>query len=425
MGETLAPKRRAGRRMTRERAEFRQLAQSTEVGSVTRGQLAILAQSLPCTGLITATESHLLTVIINTARADAFNRSGRPIVFKSNRQLAFEINRSPGRVSRILSRLFDAGLITMQDSANLKRYPIRDEDGDIADACGIDLRILIARYEELAARVKQSRQERRVCDAAARRFRAALRGARSSLANGQGVSASKIAKLARRVDRIADFVGMAARAGVDLLRKATVVLDRLVARLLGATCQGCAEPDDEMTCADAGNDTHEQITTPDPLEESKREMRSACAEQVRSDLAGSASNGALEQSLRRGCGESNNEPAVRQALVGLDDVCRAAPSLFAYFPSPPRSWSDLARLMPQACRIAGVSEDARLRAVETMGQQAADVAIAITFEKYHRQEVSSPGGYLRAMTTRAASGRLHLSRSVFGLAVRNSLEISP
>jgi replication initiation protein RepC len=252
-----------------------------------------------------------------------------------------------------------------------------------------------------------------------------LRGARSSLANGQEVSASKIAKLARWVDRIAYFVGVAASAGVDLLRRATVILDSLVAKQLGANGQGCAEKDDDMTCADAGNDTHKQITTPHPLETSKTIMRSAYAEQVVSDQAGSASKGALERSLRRGCGGSNKEPAVRQALVGLDDVCRAAPSLFAYFPSPLRSWADLARLSPQACRIAGVSEDARLRAVETMGQQAADVAIAITFEKYHRQEVSSPGGYLRAMTTRAASGGLYLSRSVFGLAARNSMEISP
>ncbi|WP_313606999.1 plasmid replication protein RepC [Rhizobium sp.] len=411
--------------MTKERAEFRRLAQSTDVGTVTRGQLAILAQGLPCTGLISATESHLLTTIINTARAEAFDRAGRPIVFKSNRQLAFEINRSPGRVSRILSRLFDAGMITMQDSANLKRYPIRDGEGDIADACGIDLRILIARYDELDAHVKQSRQERRVCDAAARRYRAALRGARSAFCFEQGFSSDKLTRFARRIDRISGFVGVAARASADLLRRATAVLDRLVANLLGADRLRCIETDDDMTLADAANDMHSQITTPHSIESCKTKMRSASAEHIRSDLAGFASNWALEKSLRRGCGDSNRPPATGQALVGLNDVYRAAPSLFAYFTSPLRSWSDLARLIPQACRIAGVSEDARLRAVETMGQQAADVAIAITFEKYHRQEVSSPGGYLRAMTKRSATGELYLSRSVFGLAARNSMETSP
>ncbi|PLU13083.1 hypothetical protein BMJ29_30300, partial [Sinorhizobium medicae] len=49
--------------------------------------------------------------------------------------------------------------------------------------------------------------------------------------------------------------------------------------------------------------------------------------------------------------------------------------------------------------------------------------VAVTLEKYDRQEVSSPGGYLRAMTDRAAAGELHLARSVFGLAARNSMEV--
>ncbi|TIU06983.1 MAG: replication protein C, partial [Mesorhizobium sp.] len=37
-------------------------------------------------------------------------------------------------------------------------------------------------------------------------------------------------------------------------------------------------------------------------------------------------------------------------------------------------------------------------------------------------EVKSPGGYLRAMTERATAGELHLARSIFGLAARNSME---
>ncbi len=73
------------------------------------------------------------------------------------------------------------------------------------------------------------------------------------------------------------------------------------------------------------------------------------------------------------------------------------------------------------CRFAGISEDARARAVEQMGEQQA--AVAVTLEKYDRQEVNSPGGYLRAMTDRARAGELHLARSVFGLAARNSMEV--
>src|SRR5690606_20884350 len=111
MGEALQPVRRVGRKQTSQRTEFRRLAQTAEIGTVTRGQLIGLAQSLPCLGLINGTEAHLLVVLINTAPADSYDKGGRPIVFKSNAALAFEIGRSEGRVSRLLSRLFDVGLI--------------------------------------------------------------------------------------------------------------------------------------------------------------------------------------------------------------------------------------------------------------------------------------------------------------------------
>lgn len=35
----------------------------------------------------------------------------------------------------MLPSLFDAGLITMQESGNYKRYPIRNGDGEITDGC--------------------------------------------------------------------------------------------------------------------------------------------------------------------------------------------------------------------------------------------------------------------------------------------------
>lgn len=149
--------------------------------------------------------------------------------------------------------------------------------------------------------------------------------------------------------------------------------------------------------------------------ESNQERRSVNAEQLSSPKAGSASKWAFEESLRRGWSETNQPRRLPQAMVALQDVIRAVPALKTYGFAP-SSWADLARAVPLMCRFAGISEDARARA------QAA-VAVAMTLEKYDRQEVNSPGGYLRAMTDRARAGELHLARSVFGLAARNSMEI--
>ncbi|MBX5260632.1 MULTISPECIES: plasmid replication protein RepC [unclassified Rhizobium] len=424
MGNTQTNQRLSGRRITPRRAHFCRLAESARVGTITRAQLAVLVQSLPCIGLINGTESHLLVALINTAQADTFDKSGRPIVFKSNQQLAFEIGRSVGRVSRMLSRLFDAGLITMQDSGNYKRYPIRNGEGEITDGCGIDLRILIVRYAELDESVRQARAEKKAADTALRRYRGALRKARQALAVAAGHSERALARLAARIDRVSDLVGIAGKASSRMLRRATALLEWLVERLMQLPCRSKeAVHSQNMTCPYVENDMHKQITTPDPIAESNDERRSATAEQLSLLKAGSASKRAFEESLGRRRSESNQPQQLPRVLVALQDVLRAVPALKTYGFAP-TSWADLARTVPLICRFAGISDDAHRRAVEEMGEQQAAVAVAVTLEKYERQEVSSPGGYLRAMTDRARAGELHLARSIYGLAARNSMEVT-
>lgn len=412
MGNTQMHQRPIGRRITPQRAQFRRLAESADIGTVTRAQLAVLAQSLTCTGLINGTESHLLVALINTVPADSFDRSGRPIVFKSNQQLAFEIGRSVGRVSRMLSSLFDAGLITMQDSGNYKRYPIRNGDGEITDGCGIDLRILIVRYAELDGLVRQVRAEKKAADAGLRRYRGALRNALSAAAR---LSEDSLNRIGARIERLSNIVGIASKASSRVLRRATALLEWLIERMMQLPRRSAeAQETQNMTCPHVENGMHKQITTPHPFDESNHERRSA--------KAGSASKWAFEESLRRGRSEINQPRRLPQAMVALQDVIRAVPALKTYGFAP-SSWADLARAVPLMCRFAGISEDTRARAVEQMGEQQAAVAVAVTLEKYDRQEVNSPGGYLRAMTDRARAGELHLARSVFGLAARNSMEV--
>jgi replication initiation protein RepC len=423
MGETQMNLRPTGRRITPQRAHFRRLAESAEMGAVTRAQLTILVQSLPCVGLINGTESHLLLALVNTAQGDTFDKSGRPIIFKSNRQLAFEIGRSVGRVSRMLSRLFDAGLITMQDSGNYKRYPIRNGEGEITDGCGIDLRILIVRFAELDELVRRARAEKKAADAASRRYRGALRNARQALAIATEQTERVVKLIEGRIDRVSDRVGVAGKATSSVLRRATALLEWFVERLMRLPRRSAEGHESRhMTCPHVENGMHKQTTTPYSLADSNDERRSADAEQRNSVKAGYASKWAFEESLRRRRSEINRPQHLPQAKVALQDVVRALPALKTYGFTP-ANWGDLARAAPLMCRFVGISEDARRRAVEQMGEQQAAVAVAVTLEKYDRQDVKSPGGYLRALTDRAAAGELHLARSVFGLAARNSKEI--
>ncbi|CAN7752793.1 plasmid replication protein RepC [Mesorhizobium sp. LjNodule214] len=420
MGEAVPLKRPIGRRVTPQRTEYRRLSESAEMGSVARGQLAVLAHNLPCTGLINASESHLLVTLVNTASPEAFDKGGRPIVFKSNQQLAFEINRSVGRVSRMLSNLFDAGLVTMQDSGNYKRYPHRNADGLIVDGCGIDMRILIVRYRELDGLVRQAKAEKAAASAALRRYRGALRNLRYALATATGLSERAQSRLEARLERVVAVVGIAAKASSAALRRATALFEWLIERALQLCSR--SESTENSVCANAENDMHKQTTSPDPLVNSSENRRSAHAEQLRLLEAGSASQRAYEASLGGGSRQVNQPKHPPQALVALQDLVRAIPALDTYGFALPRTWAELARIVPQMCRIAGISDDARRRAVDQMGEQQAAVAVAVTLQKFDRQEVTSPGGYLRAMTKRAAAGELHLARSVFGLVARNMTE---
>lgn len=423
MVEALQPVRRVGRKQTSQRTEFRRLAQNAEIGTVTRGHLIGLAQSLPCLGLINGTEAHLLVVLINTAPAESYDKGGRPIVFKSNAALAFEIGRSEGRVSRVLSRLFDAGVITMQDSGNYKRYPVRDGDDSIADACGIDLRILIARFVELSGMVRQAKAEKKALNANLRRYRGAVRNLRYALVSMEELPARLRAMIEQRFTRVLDAVGIATKASSSVLRRATGLIEWIIERVMQLPHgEQPSARNEESTRPYVENDMHKQITNPYSLEYCKDEMRSAYAEQLSFPKTGFAGKKALEKSLRRNSSQVNQPHYSPQALVALQDLLRALPALTTYGVSRPRTWAELARLAPQICRMAGISEDARRRAVDQMGEQAAAIAIAITLQKFDERQVKSPGGYLRAMTARAAAGELHLARSVFGLAARHGME---
>lgn len=418
---TLCSKRPSGRKITPERVRHISVAKAAKLGTVQRFELEILAQALPCTGLINSTEAHLLLVLINTAPKGAFEQNGQPVVFKSNKQLAFEINRSESRVSYLLSRLFDAGLLTMQDSGNYKRYSGRPVDGQATDACGIDLRILVARFKELSAAVQMARREQAETNSAIRRYRGSVRMIRSLIDETASISTSTLASIESRLERILLFVGKPSSARSAVLKRASALIEWIAQRLAGVRTEETeASSVDNSICLYRENNKHIHNTNPYQPVSSNDERRSANAEQHKSVRAGYASKGAFEESLKRSLRQSKQQQNPQTGVVALNDLLRATPAIQATWGLTVKTWSDLIRAIPQMAVLAGISSDARDGAVREMGEQMAAVAIAVTIQKLETQEVTSAGGYLRAMTERAAEGQLHLSRSVYALVSRNA-----
>ncbi|WP_281432602.1 helix-turn-helix domain-containing protein, partial [Bartonella taylorii] len=87
-------KKISGRKLSAHHIEYRKLAESAQIGSVSRGQLIGLAKRMKKASLIKGTESELLLELLDTAPRELFEKGGVPIVFKSNRQLSYDIKRS-------------------------------------------------------------------------------------------------------------------------------------------------------------------------------------------------------------------------------------------------------------------------------------------------------------------------------------------
>ncbi|UTO28132.1 helix-turn-helix domain-containing protein [Bartonella harrusi] len=81
----------------------------------------------------------------------AFRKAGVPILFVANQEICSY--RSPGRMSRLLSGLYTAGLIVIWDCGYSGRQHTDDNERYTVSTRGIDLRMFIIRYRELKEKV--------------------------------------------------------------------------------------------------------------------------------------------------------------------------------------------------------------------------------------------------------------------------------
>src|SRR4051794_38294705 len=85
------------------------------------------------------------------------------IVFPSNEELSLRSHgMAPATLRRHLAALVELGLVIRRDSPNGKRYARKGRDGEIQQAFGFDLSILVSRameFEALAEGVRRARDE--------------------------------------------------------------------------------------------------------------------------------------------------------------------------------------------------------------------------------------------------------------------------
>ncbi|WP_375653625.1 helix-turn-helix domain-containing protein [Bartonella sp. OD88NMGDW] len=218
----------SARKLTSKHWEYIKIADNTDIGHISRSQLIFLVQELPIIGLIKGTEVHLLTKLLNTVPVSHFEKGKIPLVFKSNHQIGLEIGCTSVHVSRLLSRLFDKGLIVMRDSGNYKRYSFNSAN-HVPIACGIDLSILIARYPELQHSILTIKEEKKHHDMVVRTFCGVCHRLQLRI---EEIKFTSIASMfLNRMNKIKSVLGSPFKASTFKLEKAIKLFNWLLDRL--------------------------------------------------------------------------------------------------------------------------------------------------------------------------------------------------
>ena len=333
---------------------------------------------------------------------DALGGNAEMVVFPSNKAICERLNGMPcSTMRRHIARLVDAGLLMRRDSPNGKRY-VR-KHGEERVAFGFDLSPLYCRSEEVARAAEAVREaEDRV-----RRLREVVSLMRRDLA-----------ALAEFGEEIQPGLGL-----WDQFRDKAVLTARALRRKLTLEELSAYRTDLEALLDHARN----VIDGPET-----EEMNTIGAKFERHHHNSSEESIDLEPALEKG-GAAADAPDVETDAPGADVeeadtrrvpkiplhlVIAGCPSLKTFYQGDIRHWH---QLFDAACHVRpamGISASAWEEAQRFMGPEQASIVVAAILERF--SDIRSPGGYLRALTSKAAAGEFSSGPMVMALMSRRS-----
>lgn len=392
------------------------LAMANDVPEVSKAEVAIvLKKAAPILGIDGSTY-HIMDILIGLSRSDDWKGANRPIVAISNAKLAEYTARSVRQVSRCIKRLVEAGIVAYRDSPTGRRFVYRDKDGGIDKGYGLDFTPARVRINELKrlvddfqARLNSEQEARRATTRLSRAIvdaceaypeRAAEWTAALDEIRGQGLSEE-------------DEAGALAQLHQRIIGEVT---DEYVTPNM--SCEGDIHVAPNINTTDQNSfDRKKEWSRSNERETfTKEDDRSAVAPSAEKKSAGF---GAISQPSRAG-GPRGAEELQSQILgsVSVSLIRSACPEASEIAGRPFRTWPELTGAADMMRVMIGLSEAAWIDGISRIGRYAAAAILATVLEKSLRQpdQISSPGGYFRAMVDRGVEGSLHLEKSLFGLA---------
>lgn len=295
------------------------------------------------------------------------------IVFPSNDELSLRCRgMSEATLRRHLAALVEAGMIFRRDSANGKRYCRRTESGEVEDAFGFDLAPFALKADEIYTAAEEARAE-------AKRSRA-LRGEITVLSR----DISKIITLALEEQRagqwdmyLLDYQALRMPTGRQIpsqdLQDLALNLNHMLAEVENAYLSSLSELE-----LSGNDDRYERLH-----QNSNTDLQS--------DING--------KEHIKAAAPTDSETQKRAVAISLSKFTSLCPQIADYAKDGITGWQDVFRAADVVRTMLGVSPDAWLKARQTMGEQAAAIAIAVMLER--ADTIRSAGGYLRTLTEKA------------------------
>ena len=333
---------------------------------------------------------------------DALGGNAEMVVFPSNKAICERLNGMPcSTMRRHLARLVQAGLLQRRDSPNGKRY-VR-KHGEDRVAFGFDLSPLYCQSEEIARAAEAVRE----VEERARRLREVVSLMRRDLA--------ALAEFGDEMqpglgfwDQLRDKAALTARALRRKLSVEELAVNRADLEALLDQARNIIDgPEtEEMNTNDAHSERHHHNSNKESLDLEPALEKSGAAADV------------PDVDTDEPVADVDEHDARHLPKIPLHLVIAACPSLKTFYQGEIRHWH---QLFDAACHVRpamGISASAWEEAQRIMGLEQASIVVTAMLERF--EDIRSPGGYLRALTAKAAAGEFSCGPMVMALIGRRS-----
>jgi replication initiation protein RepC len=381
---------------------------------------------------------HAIDWLFRFTQPQDWGWGGHPIVWPSASLQQDSFGLSPTRVKALNRDLIEAGLVTMKDSPNGKRYGRRDpKTRVIAEAYGFDLSPLAARHAEFVRLAEEAKAERQEMGRLRRRASIARNGITQILeiVAEYGFPGEEWAALIRDSRNLTQALREIERPeelaiGVEGLERRQREARERLENLLAAMVPETSVPVDSDPKG-SENGPHYNTYKPDLYPEQDtvvafEECRARAESAVPDPAAAIQPQDRRGENGRAGKGTARGRPertdSGTRMRVSTDELTILAPRLRGYLKTSAPGWPEIIDAADWLRGELGVSKSLWGEACVAMGREAAAIAIAIVSAKPAEHFRSTPGGYFHGMVAKAKAGELNLARTIWGLRQASALK---